>query len=131
MAGTLLGNTYIIEALLARSGMGEVYRAKHVELGTQHAIKIMLPNLAEDPKIVQLFLEEARKLGRLNNDAVVDYEGFFRDEHGLRYLVTEFVPGESLEQVLHRRRLEPDEVLRLRAQSAAPVPAKRWRRSSI
>jgi serine/threonine protein kinase len=121
--GTLLGNTYIIEALLARGGMGEVYRARHVELGTQHAIKIILPNLAEDPKIVQLFLEEARKLGRLNNDAVVDYEGFFRDEHGLRYLVTEFVPGESLEQVLHRRRLEPDEVLRLRDRLALGLAA--------
>src|SRR6266446_5685960 len=121
--GTLLGNTYIIEALLARGGMGEVYRARHIELGTQHAIKIMLPNLAEDPKIVQLFLEEARKLGRLNNDAVVDYEGFFRDEHGLRYLVTEFVPGESLEQVLHRRRLEPDEVLRLRDRLALGLAA--------
>ena len=121
--GTLLGNTYIIEALLARGGMGEVYRARHIELGTQHAIKIMLPSLAEDPKIVQLFLEEARKLGRLNNDAVVDYEGFFRDEHGLRYLVTEFVPGESLEQVLHRRRLEPDEVLRLRDRLALGLAA--------
>jgi serine/threonine protein kinase len=121
--GTLLGNTYIIEGLLARGGMGEVYRARHVELGSQHAIKIILPNLAEDPKIVQLFLEEARKLGRLNNDAVVDYEGFFRDEHGLRYLVTEFVPGESLEQVLHRRRLEPDEVLRLRDRLALGLAA--------
>jgi tRNA A-37 threonylcarbamoyl transferase component Bud32 len=112
--GTLLGNTYIIEELLARGGMGEVYRARHVELGTEHAIKIILPRLAEDPKIAQLFREEARKLARLNSDAVVDYEGFFRDERGLRYLVTEFVPGESLEQVLRRRRLEPDEVLRLR-----------------
>jgi hypothetical protein len=112
--GTLLGNTYIIEELLARGGMGEVYRARHVELGTEHAIKIILPSLAEDPKIAQLFREEARKLGRLSSDAVVDYEGFFRDERGLRYLVTEFVPGESLEQVLRRRRLEPDEVLRLR-----------------
>jgi serine/threonine protein kinase len=121
--GALLGNTYIIETLLARGGMGEVYRARHVELGSQHAIKIMLPNLADDPKIVQLFLEEARKLGRLNNDAVVDYEGFFRDEHGLRYLVTEFVPGESLEQVLHRRRLEPDEVLRLRDRLALGLAA--------
>src|SRR5215471_20736175 len=98
--GTLLGNTYVIEALLARGGMGEVYRAKHAELGTEHAIKIMLPSLADDPKIVQLFLEEARKLGRLNNEAVVDYQGFFRDELGLRYLVTEFVQGESLDQVL-------------------------------
>jgi serine/threonine protein kinase len=113
-AGTLLGNTYVIEALLARGGMGEVYRARHVELGSEHAIKIMLPSLAEDPKIVQLFREEARKLGRINNEAIVDYEGFFRDQNGLRYLVTEFVEGESLEQVLRRRRLEPDEVLRLR-----------------
>jgi serine/threonine protein kinase len=112
--GTVLGNTYSIEELLARGGMGEVYRARHVELGTEHAIKIMLPSLAEDPKIVQLFREEARKLGRLKNEAVVGYEGFFRDEHGLRYLVTEYVHGESLAQVLRRRRLEPDEVLRLR-----------------
>jgi serine/threonine protein kinase len=121
--GTVLGNTYMIEALLARGGMGEVYRARHVELGTEHAIKIMLPSLAEDPKIVQLFREEARKLGRLNNNAIVDYEGFFRDEHGLRYLVTEFVPGESLEQVLRRRRLEPDEVLRLRDRLALGLAA--------
>jgi serine/threonine protein kinase len=74
----------------------------------------MLPSLAEDPKIVQLFREEARKLGRIRNDAVVDYQGFFRDERGLRYLVTEFVHGERLADVLFRRRLEPDEVLRLR-----------------
>ena len=121
--GTLLGNTYIIEALLARGGMGEVYRARHVELGSEHAIKIMLPSLAEDPKIVQLFREEARKLGRVNNNAVVDYEGFFRDEHGMRYLVTEFVAGESLEQVLRRRRLEPDEVLRLRDRLALGLAA--------
>jgi class 3 adenylate cyclase/serine/threonine protein kinase len=119
----LLGNTYVIEALLARGGMGEVYRATHVELGTEHAIKIMLPNLAEDPKIVQLFREEARKLGRLKNEAIVNYEGFFRDEHGLRYLVMEFVHGDSLHEVLRNRRLEPDEILRLRDRLALGLAA--------
>ena len=121
--GTLLGNTYVIEALLARGGMGEVYRAKHVELGTEHAIKIILPSLADDPKIVQLFRDEARKFGRVNNDAVVHYEGFFRDERGLRYLVMEFVHGESLDQILGRRRLEADEVLRLRDRLARGLAA--------
>jgi len=121
--GNLLGNTYVIEALLARGGMGEVYRARHVELGTEHAIKIILPSLADDPKIVQLFRDEARKLGRVNNDAVVDYEGFFRDERGLRYLVMEFVHGEALDQILRRRRLEPDEVLRLRDRLALGLAA--------
>jgi hypothetical protein len=121
--GTLLGNTYTIEARLGRGGMGEVYRARHIELGTEHAIKIMLPSFANDPKVVQLFREEARKLGRINNDAIVNYEGFFRDERGLRYLVTEFVPGESLEQILRRRRLEPNEVLRLRDRLALGLAA--------
>jgi serine/threonine protein kinase len=119
----MLGNTYVILALLARGGMGEVYLAKHVELGTEHAIKVILPSLAKDPKIVDAFREEARKLGRVHNDAIVRYEGFFRDEHGLRYLVMEFVRGQSLEQVLRRRRLEPDEVLRLRDRLALGLAA--------
>src|SRR5579872_5913809 len=69
--GTVLGNTYAIEAVLGRGGMGEVYRAKHIELGTEHAVKIMLPSFANDPQVVALFREEARKLGRINNGAIV------------------------------------------------------------
>jgi hypothetical protein len=52
--------------------MGEFYRARHVELGSEHATK-MLPSLSEDPKIVQLFREEARKRGRVNHEAIVDH----------------------------------------------------------
>jgi serine/threonine protein kinase len=120
---TVLGNTYVILELVARGGMGEVYLAKHIELETEHAIKVIVPSLAQDPKIVDAFREEARKLGRVHNDAIVRYEGFFRDDHGLRYLVMEFVRGPSLEQVLRRRRLEPEEVLRLRDRLALGLAA--------
>ncbi len=113
-AGTVLGHTYAIEELLGRGSLGEVYRAKHVELGTAHAIKLIQPALASDPKTVQLLVEEARKLARVRNDAVVNYEGLFRDEQGLRYLVMEFVDGPSLASVIAGRRFEPDEVLALR-----------------
>jgi serine/threonine protein kinase len=119
----VLGNTYAILELVARGGMGEVYLAKHIELETEHAIKVIVPSLAQDPKIVDAFREEARKLGRVHNDAIVRYEGFFRDDHGLRYLVMEFVRGPSLEQVLRRRRLEPEEVLRLRDRLALGLAA--------
>jgi hypothetical protein len=50
----------------------------------------------------------------VRNDAIVNYEGLFRGEGDLRYLVMEFIEGESLTKVLSRRRLEPAEVLRLR-----------------
>ena len=121
--GTVLGHTYRIEALLGRGGLGEVYRASHVELGTTHAIKLILPALASDPKVVQLLIDEARKLGQVRHDAIVNYEGLFRDEQGLRYLVTEFVEGPSLKTVLAGRRLEPDEVLQLRDRLAEGLTA--------
>src|SRR5215475_10362980 len=60
--GSLLGHTYRIEALLARGGMGEVYRARHAEPNTEHAIKIILPELAGDTRIVDLFRREASVL---------------------------------------------------------------------
>src|SRR5215467_1769912 len=89
--GQLLGHTYRIEALLARGGMGEVYRARHAEMNTLHAIKIILPELANNPRIVDLFRREASVLRTVRNDAVVAYDGVFRDENGRLYLVMEFV----------------------------------------
>jgi hypothetical protein len=121
--GELLGHTYEIVALLARGGMGEVYRARHRELGTEHAVKVILPSLANDPKMVRLLIEEARKLGRIRHDAIVNYEGLFRDEQNLLYLVMEYVEGESLAVIAARRKLEPGEVLRLRDRLAQGLAA--------
>ena len=121
--GQLLGNTYEIEALLARGGMGEVYRARHVELGSIHAIKVILPELAEDTHIITLFTEEARKLRRLRSDAIVAYEGLFRDEEGVRYLVMEFVDGPSLAHVLKTGKLNVDDVRALRDRCASGLAA--------
>src|SRR5204862_390459 len=98
--GTVLGHTYVIEAVLGRGGTGEVYRAKHAELGTIHAVKLIPASLANNPKVLQLLVEEARKLGRVHNDAIVNYEGLFRGEGDLRYLVMEFIEGESLTKTL-------------------------------
>jgi class 3 adenylate cyclase len=121
--GTLLGHTYTIEALLGRGGLGEIYRTRHVELGTAHAVKVLAPSLGAEPRIVQLLVEEARKLAQVHHDAIVAYEGLFRDEQGRRYLVMEFVEGPSLATILASRRLEPDEVLRLRDRLAAGLAA--------
>src|SRR3546814_12120357 len=44
--GSLISYTYQVEALLARGGMGEVYKTRHTAIGTEHAIKIVRPHLA-------------------------------------------------------------------------------------
>jgi serine/threonine-protein kinase len=121
--GQLLGNTYEIEALLARGGMGEVYRARHLELGSLHAIKVILPELAEDTHIIGMFQEEARKLRRVRTDAIVAYEGLFREENGARYLVMELVDGPSLAQVMKRGKLSVEQVRALRDRCASGLAA--------
>lgn len=109
----ILNDTYVIDRCLGKGGMGEVYEAEHIELGSKRAIKIILPEYAKNTQYVALFIEEARKLSRVNNDAVVRYFEFSRDELGARYLVMEFVDGQSLSGVLEQRCLTPSEVIEL------------------
>jgi len=112
--GSLIGHTYRIEALLARGGMGEVYRASHSELNTEHALKIILPELANNQRIVDLFRREASVLRTIRHDAVVAYDGVFRDENGRLYLVMEFVDGPSLSKLMGKRTFTGEEIRQLR-----------------
>lgn len=111
--GQLLSHTYEIEALIARGGMGEVYRARHVDLGTAHAVKVILPDLVDNPKVLDLFRREAGVLRQVRSEAVVGYDGVFRDEHGRVFLVMEFAQGEPLSDRLLQGPLPVPEVLAL------------------
>ncbi len=121
--GQMLAHTYEIEARLARGGMGEVYSARNVELRTRHAIKVIAPELINDARIIEMFTEEARKLRMVRDDAVVSYDGMFRDADGLLYLVMEFVDGVALGKVIRERRLDPNELRRLRDRLAQGLSA--------
>ena len=129
--GALLLHTYQVERMLAHGGMGEVYLVRHCELGTRHAIKVIRPHLI-GPGVIgteaaldlaELFRREALALSSIRHDAVVGYEGFFRDGQRTSYLVMEYVAGPSLSAVLQSRPLTPDEVYRLRDRVADGLAA--------
>lgn len=117
--GALLLNTFRVERLLGGGGMGEVYLARHVGLGTRHAIKVIRPTVAKDPQVRGLFQREARVLRGVRHEAVVSYDGFMRDDRGRDYLVMEYVEGPSLAERLRRGPLSSDDVLTLRERLAA------------
>ena len=121
--GQLLAHTYEIEALLGRGGMGEVYRARHINLTSLHAIKVIAPELVNDARVIEMFTEEARKLRMVRHDAVVSYDGLIGDEDGLLYLIMEFVDGVSLAKVIRERTLGPDELRALRDRLAQGLAA--------
>jgi serine/threonine protein kinase, bacterial len=97
--GTQLNNMFEIDELITAGGMGEVYRGHNIQTHDPVAIKIVLPEFAQDDLILELFRKEARILNHLHHEAIVRYYVFSIDAAlGLPFLVMEFVDGPSLAQ---------------------------------
>ena len=95
--GTRLGS-YEILSPLGAGGMGEVYRARHLKLERQVAIKVLPHDLASDPERLHRFEREARAASALNHPSIVTIYDI--DEHeGTRYIAMELVEGRTLREL--------------------------------
>ena len=109
--GTRIIGTYEIDKLISAGGMGEVYRGHNIHNGEPVAIKIVLPSLAHDPKIVALFQKESTTLSRLSHEAIVRYHVFTNDPViGRPCLVMEFVAGTPVSERIETGPMPLDEV---------------------
>ncbi|MDB5665882.1 serine/threonine protein kinase [Cypionkella sp.] len=109
--GTRIIGTYEIDKLISAGGMGEVYRGHNIHNGEPVAIKIVLPSLAHDPKIVALFQKESTTLSRLSHEAIVRYHVFTNDPIiGRPCLVMEFVSGTPVSDRIEQGPMPADDV---------------------
>lgn len=97
--GSVLGNRYEILAVLGEGGMGAVYKARDTELDRLVAIKVIRPELAGRPEILQRFKQElilARKITHRNVIRIFD----LGDAQGTKFITMEFVEGHDLKTLL-------------------------------
>ncbi|HEY7900868.1 MAG TPA: serine/threonine-protein kinase [Caulobacteraceae bacterium] len=113
--GAVLNGIYRVTRLIARGGMGEVFEGVNVnDEQDQVAIKVMLPSLAADPNVQAMFRKEARTLTKLSHPAVVQYRVLAQEPSlGVFYIVTEFIDGEPLSDLVGRLQPSPDQLLAL------------------
>ena len=117
-----LANRYVIERLLGRGGMGEVYEAVDQRLERRVAIKLLRENLSSEPGFVQRFREEAQTAGRLSHPNVVTvYDNGV--DGGQPFIVMEHVRGRSLQQALAAGGLTEQRALEVCADVAAALQA--------
>ena len=120
-AGTQLGHFEIV-APLGAGGMGEVFHARDTRLGRDVAIKALPPAFAQDPERGARFEREAKLLASLNHPNIGAIYGL--EEFGsIRYLVLEFIDGETLDRRLSRGALPLGEALDVCRQIATAVEA--------
>ncbi len=103
---------YRVVDLIARGGMGDVYRATDVRLHRDVALKVLAQTKTADPQRVDRFMQEARVTASLDHAHIVRvYDvGRFEDR---AYLVAELLEGETLRARIARGPMPLDEVLRI------------------
>lgn len=89
--GTKLGR-YGIRSQLGAGGMGEVYLAEDTRLGRQVALKVLPPDLTDNPEGLQRFEREARAASALTHPNILTiYE--IGEADGAHFIATEFIEG--------------------------------------
>jgi serine/threonine-protein kinase len=110
--GTVLGK-YRLEELLGSGGFAAVFRATHLLMRTQVAIKLLQPwVLRQRPQLAEQLCEEARFTSLINHANVVRVHDVTMEERHA-YIVMEFIDGVSLGRAIARQPLRPLSVLKL------------------
>ena len=120
--GSLLAERYEILKMLGEGGMGAVYKAKDCELDRLVALKIIRPELAGQPSVLQRFKQElilARKVTHRNVTRIYDL-GLAQ---GLRFITMEFIEGRDLASLLEERRFTVEEAVKILHQVCAALEA--------
>jgi eukaryotic-like serine/threonine-protein kinase len=100
--GKTLQGKYLIEELLGSGGMCDVYRATHIHMGKQVALKILKPQLAVDPAISRRFEQEARAASRIHHPNAINVMDYGIGEGNTPFIVMEYVNGVTLGELIRR-----------------------------
>jgi serine/threonine protein kinase len=99
---SLQGGQYTLTELLGRGGFGITFKATHHFLQETYVIKTLNSDFRDDPQfpeLVEKFRDEAKRLKVCEHPHIVRMRDFFV-ENGVPYLVMDYIPGRSLEQVV-------------------------------
>ena len=107
--GTALGGRYEILQALGEGGMGAVYKARDRELDRMVALKVIRPDLARNPAIIQRFKQElilARQVTHRNVVRIFD----LGEADGIKFITMEFIEGKDLRSLLlEHQKFSPEE----------------------
>jgi serine/threonine protein kinase len=124
MIGKVLDDRYRIVAIVARGGMGRVYRAEQAPLGRTVAVKVLDVGLEhdEDQEFRTRFVKEAEACSRLTHPNTVRVFDYGKTWDDVLYIVMEYLEGRNLFQALQTDApMEPERVVRIGRQIAASL----------
>jgi serine/threonine protein kinase len=125
MADEWLGRTlshYEIVEKLGEGGMGVVYKARDTHLDRFVAIKVLPPEKVSDTERTRRFVREAKSASALNHPNIITVHDI-AEEHGITFIVMEYVAGKALDRTIQRQGLRLIEALKYGVQVADALAA--------
>jgi eukaryotic-like serine/threonine-protein kinase len=101
--GDLIQDKYRILRLIGQGGMGAVYEGQNQLIARRVAIKVLHGGLAAQAGVVERFEREAQAAGRIGNDHILEVLDMGRFANGDRFMVMEYLEGETLEERVEKR----------------------------
>jgi len=101
--GEIIDGKYRIVRLIGEGGMGAVYEGENTRIHRRVAIKVLHSGVAEQGEAVARFEREAQAAGRIGSEHIVEVLDLGTLANGERYMVMEFLDGESLGQRIKTR----------------------------
>lgn len=98
--GELLYGRYRIVSLIAKGGMGEVYKGKNEKTNQPVAIKVLSKVLAEKKESVYRFMREIGSVAALKHPNLIAVSDIGITDNGCPYYVMEYVEGQSLADII-------------------------------
>ena len=111
---------YVIEKLVARSGMASIFRGTDERTGQPVAIKVPHPEMETDPVFVERFHREQEIGQKLDHPGVMKV--FADEHHSQRYMVMDWVEGRALRQLMNEQgKFPPERAVKIALQIASAL----------
>ncbi|HSE39298.1 MAG TPA: protein kinase [Acidobacteriota bacterium] len=116
--GSRIREYQILESI-GRGGMGAVYRARHIYLDKERAIKVVHRSLTESQDFVQRFIREAKLLSNLNHPNVVQLYDFGMLDENTFFMVMELIKGQTvIDRIQQQTRIPSEDSIRIIREAA-------------
>jgi len=122
--GEIVDGKYRIIRLIGEGGMGAVYEGENTRIHRRVAIKVLHAGVAETAEAVQRFEREAQAAGRIGSEHIVEVLDLGNLPSGDRYMVMEFMDGDSLStRIQNKGRITPVDLYPIAHQLLAALHA--------
>ncbi len=98
--GAVIADKYRVVRRIASGGMGAIYEVEHAGFGKHFAMKLLLPELAQNMEVTQRFEREAKAASAIGHPNIIEITDVGQTDTGLRFIVMELLSGQDLGALL-------------------------------